>query len=207
MINEDIERKIDWRQWSDPMGVDDEDENEGYDDSSFSSKTYRVRPAALTNFGIIPINPNNDPAKNFNLWVGHATFYIGDKAKEIILNTPGVEIFKDFSPYRFLISIGLAFDTETVKKNIVKQLVNYYPKKLISEEELGLDDDLKTILQAAITEVDEKNEYWVAYILPNSEIEVSTPKTQEDFFKHKKILKTARDMAGGIVLSSDAFGV
>lgn len=215
-----MSRKIIWEKWADPMGLREE---EGYDEfideaslseyertESDDKKTsvYKARPAALTTFGLIPINTHNDPAKAFEFWVGHTDFYIGEKTATIIDETPGVEIFDLFSGYRFRISIGKAFNFRDVRVALETRLQVLNPPKVkLKDAQLPIDPSLKEKIFAKVDEIKKVSDYWVVYVLPNSELEVSLPKDSETFKRRKKILSDTRELAGGFILASDEYGV
>lgn len=211
-------RTIIWEKWVDPMGTRQDDDLDefvreehmsDYEKSETEERkasVYRVRPAALTNFGVIPINTHNDPAKAFDYWVGHTDFYIGEKTAEIIDGTPGVEIFDLFSGYRFRISVGKAFNFRDVRVALETRLHTLNPPKLKPEEtQLPLDLKLKEKILTKIGEIKELSSYWIIYVLPNSELEVSLPKDPESFKHRKQILLDTRELAGGFVLASDEY--
>lgn len=217
-----MKRVIIWEKWVDPMGVSQDDDAEEFvreEDLSEYEKTesvarnesgtiYKARPAALTNFGIIPINPHNDPAKTFDFWVGHTNFYIGEKTAVIIDETPGVEVFDLFSGYRFRISVGKAFNFRDVRVALETRLETLNPPKPKLEQiSLPIDKELKELIFSKINEIKKISDYWLIYVLPNSEIEVSIPKDPDTFKHRKKILIDTKALAGGLVLASDDYGV
>jgi hypothetical protein len=221
MGSEFMDKKIIWEKWVDPMGVGDDDEflpekdylndfekGEQIDREGREGVVYKARPAAITSFGFIPINSYNDPAKAFDFWIGHTNFYIGNKTKDIIDNTPGVEIFDIFGPYRFRIAVGKAFKFKDVRVAIEARLMALNIKqKAITESTINLDPNLRTKVIGKISELKEDNSYWIVYVLPNSEMEISLPKDLETFQKRKNILDETRQLAGGILISSEDFGV
>lgn len=214
-------RKIIWEHWVDPMGTRQDDEldefvreehlsdyerNERLGSYNKDMDTYKARPAALTNFGIIPINTHNDPAKAFDFWVGHTNFYIGEKTAVIIDETPGVEIFDLFSGYRFRISVGKAFNFSDVRVALETRLQTLNPPKpKVEEIQLPVDSKLREKIFSKINEIKKTSDYWVVYVLPNSEIEVSLPKDSETFKYRKQILVETRELAGGFILASDEY--
>lgn len=213
-----MKRTIIWEKWVDPMGVrgdDDLDEfvkeehlsdYEKAESENRKTSVYKARPAALTSFGIIPINTHNDPAKAFDFWVGHTNFYIGKKTASIIDETPGVEIFDLFSGYRFRISVGKAFNFHDVRVDLETRLQTLNPPKAKLEDiQLPLEPKLKETILSKITELKKLGDYWVVYVLPNSELEISLPKDSETFKHRKQILLETRELAGGFVLASDEY--
>lgn len=209
-------KKIIWEKWVDPLGTnkDEEfvDEKQYYDNFSKyndedEEKYKPTKAAAVTSFGLIPVNFHNDPMKNFNFWVGHSNFKIGKNTALKILRSSGVEILDIFSPYRFRISVGKAFNFQDVRANIesalLKPIVNETGQESVK---ISIDDKLRADIKKKVEEL-KGQKFWLIYVAPNSEIEVSTPPDFQTFRKNKQILEKARDLAGGILLQSEVFGV
>ena len=75
-----------------------------------------------TPMGIIPLTENSNASKIFNFWVAHTNFRLTQDTCHIIDHTPGVESFCIYTPYRWRISIGKAFDTAEVKVLVANNL-------------------------------------------------------------------------------------
>jgi len=76
-----------------------------------------------TPMGLVPA-PVPDIA-SFNFWVGHTNFIITNSIAKILDTTVGIEALDLFSPYRFRIAIGKAFNEESIKKNIATLIHKY----------------------------------------------------------------------------------
>lgn len=55
---------------------------------------------------------------NFDCWMGHTNFDITPSIKQKLNDTPGVEVLKICSRYRFFVGVGTMFDFRDVRKNI-----------------------------------------------------------------------------------------
>lgn len=101
---------------------------DGYDEPSHEvgpMAAYRAQkalPFMVTPFGIIPVTEHTRAGKVFNFWTAHTNFRATRNVIEIIENTHGVESFDLFTPYRWRIAIGKAFDSAQVKDWVMKNL-------------------------------------------------------------------------------------
>jgi hypothetical protein len=109
-------------------GEEDEDEwNEDYFEPKYSGGLpVHKKPAPMkiltTPMGIIPITEWSAPSRVFNFWIGHSNFRMTEEIQDIIDNTDGVESLDIFTPYRFRIAVGKAFNSILVKKDVMKRL-------------------------------------------------------------------------------------
>lgn len=76
----------------------------------------------LTPMGMIPITEHTRAGRIFNFWTAHTNFRITPEIYKIVDNTDGVETLEVYTPYRWRISIGKAFNTQEVKQRILKNL-------------------------------------------------------------------------------------
>jgi hypothetical protein len=60
---------------------------------------------------------------NYDCWIGHTNFDITPIIKEKLNRTPGIEVLKICSRYRFFIGIGNMFDFGDVRKTIEDELL------------------------------------------------------------------------------------
>jgi hypothetical protein len=70
----------------------------------------------MTPMGFVPMTEWNNPGKIFNFWIAHTNFRITEEIQDIIDKTDGVESLDVFSPYRWRIAIGHAFNSIDVKE-------------------------------------------------------------------------------------------
>lgn len=75
-----------------------------------------------TPFGIMPLTEWTVPSKIFNFWVAHTNFRMTQEIQDIIDTTDGVETLDIFTPYRWRIGIGKAFQSRIVKERIMQNL-------------------------------------------------------------------------------------
>lgn len=59
---------------------------------------------------------------SFNCWIGHTNFDITHRLKEKLNKTPGIELLKVCSRYRFFIGIGKMFKFNQVREYIEKTI-------------------------------------------------------------------------------------
>lgn len=55
---------------------------------------------------------------NYDCWIGHCNFDITNEIKDLLDQTPGVEVLKIISRYRFFIGVGQMFKFSDVRKYI-----------------------------------------------------------------------------------------
>jgi len=145
-------RTIKWEKWIDPFGADmkdiewpgawgtfESDEamkqrlKEQYgdqykddeDETPNPVKTARQSgPIGILNtpMGMIPLTEHTNPTKIFNFWTMHTNFRMTEDICEVLDETNGIETLDIFTPYRWRISIGKAFDTSKVKKEVQTRL-------------------------------------------------------------------------------------
>lgn len=130
---------IKWMKWVDPMNrAEDEEENEFVEENIYEQETeydkaqeikFSKQIVLTTIFGAVPLHSNNKIEKFFNFYVGHTNFKITQQIKTVIDDWDGIETLDIFSPYRFRVSIGLAFDTKEVLKGLTEALT--LPPKII----------------------------------------------------------------------------
>ncbi len=113
--------RIIWKKWHDPLTAAVAEHRErgwhdGYDytDRPGQAGAY-AGPCLYGAAGIIPLNELNCPSRNFNLWVGHASFDIDVAAKARIMAVSGVEMFRVWTRYRFWLGVGSCFCEDQVK--------------------------------------------------------------------------------------------
>lgn len=126
-------RKIIWQLWKEPFIE--------YEDSHYDGDTI-TKPYLLqkTNYGLIGIKPHAEINSDFVFWVGNCTFDLGEKEKEILEDVEGIESLDFFGPYRFRFSAGIAFKSESVKRDIERQLIGNIPIKLSAEIKKAIID-------------------------------------------------------------------
>lgn len=61
---------------------------------------------------------------NYDCWIGHCNFDITEEVKDYLDETPGIEVLKVISRYRFFIGVGKMFEFKDVRKHISKIILN-----------------------------------------------------------------------------------
>lgn len=123
-----------WQKWYDPITQMQNQVKSHIRTNNLNSANTEVEPSMLsipvmstpmmsTPMGLVPA-PVPDIA-SFNFWVGHTNFIITNSIAKILDTTVGIEALDLFSPYRFRIAIGKAFNEESIKKNIATLIHKY----------------------------------------------------------------------------------
>lgn len=132
--------RIIWRRWQDPMAPmvrgrpaaafeprEDEDDPDyhgavstfggGGDENPYDDGQPRgpLGPCVLGPMGVVPLHESNLPSKLFNFWMGDANFHLTPRVVDAVAAVPGVESLDVFTPYRFRMAVGRAFDEREVK--------------------------------------------------------------------------------------------
>lgn len=219
-------RKFIWEKWVDPMGVYATREKEEFipekeyfdnysddSDSDLDEDGVAVRtlpyPAIATNFGLLPINHYNNPAKVFDFWVCHTNFNVSEEVYKIIDVVPGVEALDLFSRYRFRISVAKAFDFHAVRLEIENKLrtgekQEVKNESLVPEVSASLDPLVAENIAAKVDELSKGGApHWILYVVPNGNFEVSLPPDAKAFRQRKEILQMTKELAGGVLLCSE----
>jgi len=148
--------------------------------------------------GIIP-QPYLDffnPLKEFKLWVANTNFHITvDEAKIIDEQIEGVEVFKVFSPYKFLLGVGKMFEFRDVRMAIEKAICHD-----IKEYTLG-DIDSKMLEMA--DELQSNYEHWAIYAFPNGELTSVQSNDENDYIEQRKVLDECESLSEGVLLESE----
>ena len=61
---------------------------------------------------------------NYDCWIGHCNFDITEEIKNMLDETPGVEVLKIISRYRFFIGVGKMFEFADVRHYINKVILD-----------------------------------------------------------------------------------
>lgn len=145
-----MDNEILWEKWRDPfLGYDENDldpdhrsdqaiinainqfPNNQDDDEQIPNQIQQNSngiKVIATPMGIIPYNEFTASGKIFNFWTGHTNFKITEDIFNIMDDTLGVEVLNVFTPYRFRIAVGKAFDATIVKQNIRDKICDYLKK-------------------------------------------------------------------------------
>lgn len=207
-------KRVIFKKWINPYGnrnskefIDEDEYFEGdggvavYEEEDEAERKLRVDiHGAITSQGIVPVEINNDSVEHFNIWVGHTNFPITKKIYDKIKSFPGVEIFEVNTPYRFKICVGQAFNEHEVIVPL-KWSLSDKPKEE-EKEKFNLPKEYHDLILNKWVELDSSCNYWILYLLPDGQLEVSKPKDDEDFSRKFAVLSAARELVGGYIFSS-----
>lgn len=174
------ERKIIWRHVELKSKNEDESQDSNYADliqnNPFLMQMQGMSPNTLyTPFGIIP----SDNEFVFDTWIGTTNFDLDDETIEVIDNTEGVEMFRPFSPYTFLLVIGQQFSFSNVRREIERQLC-YVETTEGEVEELeqsppepsspSFEGKMARAINKLTNKLSKNYQYWAVLCLPNLRI-------------------------------------
>ena len=127
-----------WQKWEDPLtqiknqmgrqirsqnlNPTNEDWKGDNEENHFDTPMHAI-PIMSTPMGFLP-TPIPDMS-SFNFFIGHTNFNITFNIWQILNNSPGVESLDIFSPYRFRMAIGKAFNESQVKISIATNIKRY----------------------------------------------------------------------------------
>ena len=180
-------REIKWQKY---MLEDEEEHFDEDDEDSVFDKMQKIQkqqftPKIVSFLGKFP--------EDFNMWVGHTNFNLTPDICMKIGNTEGVEIFKVFSPYRFLISVGMAFDSSIVK-NSIQNILNIETYK-------NNDFDKYTTLFTQLVEKN-PNDYLIMYVAPNGNYDYKLGMNIDELLKYEELYLEAKHKVGGEIYKS-----
>jgi hypothetical protein len=157
-----VQHKIVWKRWEDPLVplldgkpvkglAPDEDENDPDYHAAKDSWGRRRRerknsyngPCLVGPIGVVPLLESNVPSVLFNFWMGHATVRITQNVRRKIVAVDGVETIDVFSPYRFRLGVGAAFDEEEVKRGIEEAILPKPPPEPLAAVKAKLSKKFK----------------------------------------------------------------
>lgn len=101
-----------------------------------------VQNLVTSPFGLLRVDDYFNPMKQYNWHMAHVNFNLTKGIIELVSRANGVEKILPVSRYRFLIAIGIVFQTKKVKEDIEK-LLNCTP--MLSQEVTDKQKDLQQI--------------------------------------------------------------
>lgn len=207
--------KFVWEEWVDPLSPqdfnnnqdidddDDDDDDEGYGNVGQHSHSFKAFP---TPFGMLSISNHVLASSKFDFWLLHTNFPITNEIAYMMKKVPGVETMNVLTRYRVRFGFpksGL-FNSNEVKEKIEKAALGVVRQK--QDKALSVFDQ-KTSNQAREVRdyLDEHNEHWALYVLPNGHMEIIKQKVMRDGKFNDKLdtLKFVRQLVGGTLLTSD----
>lgn len=177
---------ITWEKWRDPLAPlvkrRDADEDE------FAGRTQRDKfledgdvawdkdekdgysgPAVFGPMGVVPVNESNLPSRHHKFWVAHTDFMLTKRLVKAIENTLGVESLDVLTPYRFRMSVGMAFRQDDVKA-AVEAAVTPKPAPPVDDTPVGT---MKRVLSNS-------HPFWAIAVLPGGKLRPMAGGTQEE---------------------------
>jgi len=131
---------------------------------------------------------------DFKMWFGHTNFIISKSRRKMIESVPGVESLNVFSPYRFRLGVGLAFDSTEVRQNIQKVFGVTHKENITYNSEIMQKVGM---VKDSITK-----ENWAIYVTPNGEINCAEGDQLEEIVEKVGIYQETHDKFGGLLLKS-----
>lgn len=180
----------------------DEDEGEELSDIDIQKLMMQAGPMegrtiTATPFGLYDIDDSLHPFRQYQLWMGHTNFSIGEKTAITIEFTPGVEVLAILTRYRFLIGIGKCFKINDVRADINKRLIG--DNKTFSDVVLTNGEQLSTVVKQLKT----TNKDWALYVFPNKNYEIILH-GDNNFEKTKELLRLSSGESNGIYLDNNS---
>lgn len=162
-------QRIIWQKWIDPFIAAMDEFRDKYTDSyAFMERPGQTGvyegPAVMGPAGIVPLNELNSPSRNFNLWVGHSSTLLTQQIVDRVKTVPGVEILKIWTPYRFWLGVGKAFEEDTVKREVMRAVFPAPEKENVSKPDTLAD--LKKHLART-------HKFWAIFELKSGKFDVS----------------------------------
>uniref|UniRef100_A0A6M3KX41 Uncharacterized protein n=1 Tax=viral metagenome TaxID=1070528 RepID=A0A6M3KX41_9ZZZZ len=93
-----------------------------YDAVAIGDEHIPIQKIMHTPFGLWSVDDSMNPFRQFKFWMGHTNFSIGRNAESILRHTPGVEVLRIITRYRFIVGIGRLFKIRDVRIYINKTL-------------------------------------------------------------------------------------
>lgn len=172
-------KKIVWEKWSD-----------------FNQDDYNNHKIVIsTPIGMVSHKISATSNGELNFWVGNTNFDIDPAHFTIIKNSPGVETLNVWTPYKFRICIGKAFNTNKVLKNIEVAVGCVNRSKSVNltpEQKFEISNVKKDI---------SKNKFWAIYILPNGKYEYCGTNNNAEFLETYSFFNNMEHSIGGKLLS------
>ncbi|MFI5404975.1 MAG: hypothetical protein ACHQ1D_00530 [Nitrososphaerales archaeon] len=132
-------RSIVWQPWLDEDYTlnkpDDKEDDDKYQDS-FMRPQFFVPEMIRTPIGMFSPRDPLLPSKLFSCWVANTNFDIGTKEYNILMTTPGIEIIRIMSRYRFFLGVGKLFTFRDVRRQLNRDLCGALSKEDEQDEKL-----------------------------------------------------------------------
>jgi len=206
-----MRKKFVWEPWEDPIDPADpfavNSASQPWDDDYEEMEAKKSFPMAHTPFGFLPITENNKASNRFDFWVLHTNFDLTEDITDIVDSIPGVETAEVFTRYRMRIGFprsGL-FNVGEVKKQIQDAIIEADQRQYVAQLML-FDAEIIHKALATCKDLSRTADYWGIYVVPNGNMSIVKAQEQSDYpqFKEQlRVFKTAQQLVGGQVLSSE----
>lgn len=205
-------RTIRWENYGlDMHGIEkspdfDDEDSEGFDgfdddDEEFFEQFVRKMPEVIrTPFGVFRVDDKFNPLRAFEFWLGHTNFDITPEVKEILDETPGVEVLIVTTRYRFIVGVGKMFSFSNVRVDIERQLCGLHKVQALIDQ-IHNDEVKKSVKD--LTDSLRDNQYWAVYLFPNGKYETFTANDIKDYEARTQVLKAAQLLSHGILITSE----
>jgi len=190
--------------------IDEEEYQDSYnEDGPTIPKIIGFGPSIIvTPFG--PVNEDDimNPVFDTEFFQCHTNFNLSKKILEDITKVEGVEFLKVMSRYRFIIGIGIMFDSDKVKSEIDKSLGVKTETEIKKIDRLELSEVAERSLECIVDDIVGQvpsDKRWLAYIFPNGEHIIKVVKDDTEFtIIWNNFSRLAEESNGVIVSSEDA---
>jgi len=153
-----------------------------------------VFPKVRTPLGFVSIDDPLRPALMFDCWIGHTNFGITEEVKRIIESTPGVEVLKIMTPYRFFIGVGKLFKFRDVREHIQSSL-----NVKTEDKENSEDINLLTIIKRQL----KSYKRWAIFYSKEGTIEYAASNEDNDVEFETTVQKFTEDKNFTVIKSED----
>src|SRR3990167_840241 len=128
------ERTLMWEPWDDEEYIIDKREKHDEDEGDLFTEnersfTFNVPINIRTPLGVFNSSDPMLPSRLFSCWVCHTNFDIGQKEYNVLMKTPGIEIIRVLSRYRFFMGVGKLFNMRDIRRELNKELCGKISKQ------------------------------------------------------------------------------
>jgi len=197
--------KFKWEKWIDPLKPSDF-KQEQEDDEDYLENEVGSFKAFPTPFGILSITNHVLASTKFDFWILHTNFRITNSLVDEVKEVPGVETMNVLTRYRCRFGFPMSglFDNKNTRNRIEDTALSFFRKK---QDQLLQSFDCETIEKAKEVRdnLDEHNEHWAMYVLPNGNMEIVKQKKMRDnlFNERLDLFRSIHQLVGGTILTSD----
>lgn len=198
---------------------EEEDEENEEDDGEYSDSYDENKHQAvpkMVGFGpsiiVTPFGPVNEddimnPVFDTEFFLGHTNFNLSKDILEGITKVDGVEFLKVMSRYRFIVGIGVMFNSKEVLDGVEKSIgIETELIEVSKVKNTELSTEAASSLECIINEIYDlvpMDKKWLAYVFPNGEHIVKVLKDDKEYsIAWEGFSKLAKE-SGGLIVSSE----